>query len=375
MVTAPTVDKLLKEINRKFVFVDNLCVELSDKQLNNEMTPDMYNFYMSDSDQIEIISTIEKLYEKETNAAKAAVQGLLDVHNFDGTYIELKTYRWLLDNEVKFKPQIEKVTIHENKSILDGKFTDTNVYFDVKSFNLTTPIINEFIFALNEKYPGHFFTFEGPRDSSYKEWQKIMKKKYNHIRKFSNANRNSIKINNVRINRHKKVPGVYTSESTFDPFQWAQNNEEFFLKNCKQYTPDHSFILICTMTKDILGFEKFVALRALARRAFINLRKRKDEYSKIVDDYKQINDKYKDDIPDYLSAIIFLDFSPHRKADNEEIITDGKNQRIWNKRAYMFCNPNAKHRINHFTLQRIFGFQYLPLADKSYVEDFLYDNY
>lgn len=324
------------------------------KDYNMEMLPNMYNVFCSEDKINQVINIIEYLHSEKEADVKKIVKELLSNKTFDGQYLELQTYKWLRDCNVEFMYQIEVQTITSSKVKLDGRFNVKKIHFDIKAFGLGENIARVLKQKLEEEFPEFIFLVEGRMDQDYKVLEKkVLSKIYEHIHKIDTSKKPSvynIKDTEWTIRWHERKTGVYMEQGSYNPYKWAENNENFFLKNVTQYTPETPFILICTMPETNLPFNEEIGLRSLARRAFCHLHK--TEVSKRASEYDKIQQKYQNHITRYLSGIFFLDLRC--------------------KKAYMYLNPNAINKVNGMDLDRIFNCN-IPAI--GVIDDFEYDNY
>lgn len=328
------------------------------KDYNVEMLPSMYNVFCSKEKMDELVDIIEYLYIEKEAAVTKIVKELLSNKTFDGLYFELRTYEWLRDCNAEFIYQPEEKTLSISKVKLDGAFITPQIYFDIKTFELGENIKQKLKLKLEEEFPKYIFLVDGRIDQDYKILErKVLSQIYDHIRNidiYNHPGDYSIKDTDWTIKWYERKMGIYMEHNSFNPYEWAQNNERFFLKNVTQYTSETPFILICTMPEVELAFNQEIALRALARRAFINLPKMNlsEMFPKGVINYGKIQQEYRPDITRYLSGIFFLDLKCEK--------------------AYMYLNPNAIHKVSISDLHRIFNYN-IPAI--GVIDDFQYDNY
>lgn len=351
----PNVSEFKNKLEEKSDLIKELNIPSKEiKDYNVEMFPNMYNAFCSEDKINQIIETIEYLHSEKEADTKKIVKELLSNKTFEGQYLELQTYKWLRDCNVEFVYQMEAKTISSSKVKLDGRFDAKRIHFDIKAFGLGETIAKELKRKLEEEFPEYIFLIEGRLDQDYKVLEKkVLSKIYEHIRNIDTSKKQSvykIKETEWTIRWHERKPGVYIGQSSYDPYEWAQNNEKFFLKNVTQYTPETPFILICTMPETRLPFNEEIGLRSLARRAFCHLHK--IEVSKYTIGYDKIQQKYQNHITGYLSGIFFLDLKCQK--------------------AYMYLNPNAINKVSIIDLNRIFGFN-IPAI--GVIDTFEYDNY
>lgn len=328
------------------------------KDISNKIDPQMYSVYSNDALVDEITEIIDFLYRDSESMLKKVFKDLLSDKTFYGMYLELMTYIWLKKNNVSFKHQLSAKTLSKHEVILDGLFEEGNVYFDIKSFGLGMNIEKIFKRHLEKKFPDYIFMIEGNLDTDYNDLgEVVLGQIYKHLENIEREfDKNIYKISKVgwEIRWYKKKKGCYISEQTFNPYKWANDNEDFFLKNIGQYTPHFPFILICTMPEEEPAFSSEIALRSIARRAFIHLSNKygSDQLPDKVPDFNRLQEEYQNDFTKYLSGIIFLSLK--------------------RKEAFIYLNPNAENSISINTIYRIFNFEVPSMGS---IDDFIYDNY
>lgn len=359
--------------NYKFIKELEVNILNSDEIFLFNESEDLFNFYYNDYDIEIICHTIEKLYSDDKNRSKKQIVDLLNIKNFYGTYHELMTYSWLLKHQANFQPQVSGIeTLSKNEIELDGKFIYNRVCFDIKAFEIPKVLKKEVVKKIEKEFPDYIIMIEGNMGDSYINIQKAT---LNNISKIVDNIKNVLldKLNKefvlykvpdidwtIRMEK-RKAGGVYSAISHFDPYEWAKQNRNFFLKNVTQYSIDLPFILICSMNKDAANIlttdseMSKIAFRAIARRAFIET---------IADGYVENNcknnllkkvrdDIKKDNIPKYLSAIMILN--------------------LQDDKSYIYTNPNAIHKVSRSKIMQLFDYE-TPLPFEIF-DDFINDNY
>ncbi len=359
-----TTKDLLEKFNKYSDYIRSLKIEISEPvSLLDSAYKHLLNLFYSEKQIENLMRTIERIYP-EGNKAKKTVKELLDSNK--GILYELLAYYWLIKKHVDFSPQVETQigdTLSVNAPVLDGEFNSWTVFFDIKSFEVPRNILTRIKDRLEKDFSGYIVMIEGQLDASYQSLSTHYLGKYdimkNEIAKQLECNseryvyRGDSSDISICIEKKQKV---HVSTMCLDPYRWAEMNESFFLKNTSQYTVHHPFILICPY-KESLPLEEdkiYIALRSIARRAFVKFRKKDmltDDQMKLLK--KKISSEYiNDNISDYLSAIFFIDVSKE----------DGN--------GHFFANPNAKNPLKEMYVKSIFNFQSI-----YHYDDFVYDNY
>lgn len=292
----------------------------------------------------------------------------------NGKVYELLVYAWLERNVPCYVPQIhierEKCfKASENGYDADGRIEET-IVFDVKQFGITLPHIATLQKKLQEKIPEEYWlSIEGDESLSNAEFQKRYLNCVDDLAaKIMNEGnsllgdylyRDKVTGWSFRLRKKEKNP-VNVSVRTYDAYQWAENNEFYFMNHASQFCVDVPYIIFCPYDKDILAMlcgDREIAMtsfRALCRRMFMRLTRIEDH---TID---QWDGKARSGITvaqaaKKLSAMVFLDVSEN---------FDGKVGH-----AFMFKNPNADHPVPEHSTDAIFR------AASVLIDDFRCDNY
>lgn len=294
----------------------------------------------------------------------------------NGKVYEALVYAWLEKQNINYIPQ--QLILQENcfkasnqGYYADGIIKESNIIFDVKQFGIALPHIETLRRKLQKKLPkGYYLTISGGKNISTKDLHKNFLEKLDEIAKKIMSEEH--KFNGDYIYRENeygfefrawncKNHPIFTSISEFNPYQWAENNQFYFIYHASQFCKNSPYILFCpydiqlahlfARENDDLAFQSF---RALSRRIFMNLTKL--ENRKI----EEFDGKAQKDISvamaaKKISAIIFID------------VSDDFNDS--NCRMFVFQNPNADFKIYPYQIKSLFGYA------GAAIEDFEYDYY
>lgn len=371
---------LMKDLYAKFCeFSEHIrSLSINKEHMNDNLySPeyeDLYCLFFHDEQIKNITKTIETIF----NDAKLAsdFMGKLFSRHFQGFYYEILTYSWLLNNNIKFTPEVQTTigdTLSINNPTLDGLFKNSRVYFDIKTFEIPANLFIRIKKMLSEKFPKHNIMVGGSKDISYKDVENKIITNINNI--IDNLKNQEQHDNNFMCYRDKTLDidielklleetgTIQSMISSFDPYTWAEKNEIFFLKNASQYTINRPFILLCPYRHgDLIQLDVktvYTAFRSISRRAFCKLYKQvifPSSYTEIVYKNGKIDSaKYTiNEISTYLSGIIFIDISDI----------------CMKKNVFIFINPNAKNSLIYFPINTIFGYDLSCEFD-----NFINDNY
>ena len=253
----------------------------------------------------------------------------------------------------------------------DGRIIENGIIFDIKQFGITLPHIETLRRKLQAKIPNEYYlTISGGKNIATRDMQTDFLEKVDEI---ANAIMHSENLNHTDyIYRDKKYGLIfrvwekesnrlYTSISEFNLYEWAKNNEFYFMYHASQFCSNTPYILFCPFDKSITPMfsnddVEFTnnAFRALCRRVFINLVKM---------DNRKINEFDGKAMPNIsistaskkISAIVFMDVSEEYDYNH--------------CRIFVFQNPNADYKIHRYQIDTIFRYV------GAFIEDFQFDNY
>ena len=355
------------------------------EEIKREIPNIQYNKYLVDkeiclpSEQLAMLKEL-LLTWNENKMADAAKRLLNDIlmqpNNQNGKVYEALVYAWLSRQSVRYEPQVhinkeECFKQTESGYEADGMILENSIIFDVKQFGVTLPHIETLKRKLQAKIPNEYYlTISGGKNISTRDIQTDLLEKFDEI---ANAIMHSENMNHTDyIYRDKKYGlefrawkkesnKLYTSISEFNLYEWAENNEFYFMYHASQFCLNTPYILFCpfdksiahTFSKDDVGFTN-TALRALCRRIFINLVKM---------DNRKINEFDRKAMPNIsvstasrkISAIVFMDVSEEYDYSH--------------CRTFVFQNPNADCKIHRYQIDTIFRYA------GAFIEDFQFDNY
>lgn len=298
----------------------------------------------------------------------------------DGAINENLFYALLFDHGIPFEEQvsIEKDNCLKSKNGYksDGCLAKT-LYFDVKSFGLSSKMIAIINQKLQQKFPKDFITVSGNKDVNVSIYEKTIKdisKIADALNKQSNIKHDvaGYKIQNAELVVHRYIGYLDENDpknrkresvceiSEANSAKWAKNNEFYPLKHGSQFVKNNPFILVYPFKKqDFFLFsedsqEYFYTFRFLARRIFLHLGKNSKRDLIKCDKDAEEGVSVKQAIS-YLSGILFWNI------DNE---WDYSNNQMW-----LYCNPNAKNSIPRHVLASYF--RYI----NCHIDNFEYDKY
>lgn len=344
---------------------------------------DGLNFKVSKNKSIEIqpeqTEMLCKLFQsKSTEWSNGFIKVLLNdilkkPNRYNGKVYEALVYSWLDNHNVRFKPQ-EKVLSkdcfkahdYEADGIIDG-----NIYFDVKQFGIALPHLDTLKRKLQEKVPeSYYVTVEGTKNISTRVLEKKYLSRLPQLVEEIMSEENKLycdylyKDNDsgIEIKLHNREHGnIFASISEFDPYEWAEKNQFYFMRHASQFCMNSPYIIICPFDGNCCGFflgrdtrEVYDMLRPLCRRMFMNLINIKDRDIREFDDNAREGIKVSTAARN-VSAIVFLDVSKEYSFSEA---------RIW-----AFLNPNADNKILNYQTNQLFGLK------GACVEDFRFDNY
>lgn len=294
-----------------------------------------------------------------------------DNHKFGKLY-ETLVYAWLSVNHIKFFPQIKieasdcfKKT--DNGYEADGKIIENNIIFDVKKFGISIPqypqLQEKLQSAIIQKYPNYIITINGKVNIDTKQLQKDYIQKSDEIisKLFSSPLTNETfvcSMGDLEFRADKNLL-LNISHTSFNAYEWAENNKFYFLSHASQFcikTPYIIFSVFDSSKADMFLFSDchnaFQYLRIFCRRVFIELAKIQNRY------INEFDGKAKTQISveaasKKISAIVFMDI----KSDNIS------------PQLYVYLNPNADNKLFKYQIDTMFRNQ------GAFIEDYEHDNY
>lgn len=331
------------------------------------------------SEQLKMLEKLFITWGKDD--MNAEVENLLNdilkqPNNQNGKVYEALVYAWLSGHSIQYKPQFHVNTEDCFKRTdagydADGKITENNIVFDIKQFGVTLPQIETLRKKLQSLMPNEYYlTIGGGKNISTRDIKKDFLEKINEMVKTIMDSKNKIHTDYIYHDKKyglefrawdTKTNSLFTSISEFDPYEWAENNEFYFMYHASQFCLNTPYIIFCPFDKNIASIFSnkdndvtVTALRALCRRIFMNLLKM--ENRKI----SEFDGKAKQNISvsiasRKISAIVFVDV-------NEEYDYN-------HCRTFVFQNPNADYKIPRYQIDSLFRYA------GAYVEDFRFDNY
>ena len=344
---------------------------------------DGLNFEVSKNKPIEIqpeqIEMLCKLFQNKSNEwsydfIKVLLNDILKKPtSYNGKVYEALVYSWLDNHSVRFKPQenvLSKDCLKAHDYEADG-IIDGNIYFDVKQFGITLPHLDTLKRKLQEKIPEPYFvTVGGTKNISTRELEEKYLSRLPQLVKEIMSEENKLycdylykdKDSGIEIRLHNREhENIFTSISEFDSYEWAENNQFYFMYHASQFCLNSPYIIICPFDGTCCCFfvgcdtrDVYDMLRPLCRRMFMNLINIKDR------DICEFDDNAKEGIKvstaaRKVSAIVFLDVS--------------KEYSFSEARMWAFLNPNADNKILNYQAHQLFR------LNGAYVEDFRFDNY
>lgn len=342
------------------VKIKDIPIELSESQINT-----LRNLFVSWS---------ERLPEK---VVKRLIIDVLKQSNIEkGKVYEALIYAWLERHGIRYSPQVH---IEQNDCFkaskqgydADGIIEENGLIFDVKKFGITLPHIETLRRKLQAELPDKFYlTISGGKNVSARDIQEHFLEKVKDIARNIMDEKNKLHKDYLYYDKkfglefrayNREDRSVFTSISEFDFFEWAENNEFYFIYHASQFCTTSPYILFCPYDKRLAPMFSnedknlpFWAFRTLCRRVFMNLTKM--DKRKITDfDGNAQNGISVATAAKKISAIIFLDVSE-----------DFDNQ---NCRIFVFQNPNADCKIPKYQINSLFR------NAGATIEDFRFDNY
>lgn len=289
-----------------------------------------------------------------------AVRNLLTDRHFYGSFCELGAYDWLERNNAPHTAQValgSQDVINPNGCTIDGRFRNYEAYFDIKGFGMQAYLMDLFKQRLQPFVPGLTILIDGPLDVAVKDIETYAFGAIGQLKaKLSVGSTHQI----LKLGWSIKVATpqrVTISEHTNDPYVFAEENRYYPFKTSRQFTRKAPFFLVfpySSQFNSMLASNIFdmtdIALRALARRVFIQLTSDKTLLHK--HDSQTSPGLTVADAAKLVSALLFINL------DNEG--------------AWLFLNPRAEHKLTKYHIEQVFDFT-IPV--QMGIEDFLHDNY
>lgn len=296
-------------------------------------------------------------------------------NNENGKVYEALVYSWLSEHYISFEPQIrvEQDECFKAKSgyDADGKIIENSIIFDVKQFGLTLPHIEGLRKKLQSKISSEYYlTISNGQNISVKDLQINFFEKADDVAKIimSSENKNFTdyiyhdKLFGLEFRAwHHSTNRLVTSISEFNLYEWAENNEFYFMYHSSQFCINKPYVLFCPFDKSLVPMFSngdteftFTAFRALCRRIFVHLNRMENRMINEFDGKA----KWKISVSTAskkISAIVFMDVS--------------KNYDYKNCRTFVFKNPNADYKIHEYQINSLFR------NAGAFIEDFRFDNY
>lgn len=331
------------------------------------------------NEQLEMIKKLLLMWSNNSmvNEAEKLLNDILrQPNNQNGKVYEALVYSWLSNHSIRYKPQFhinkEYCFKKENEGFdSDGIIIEESIVFDIKKFGLTLPHIETLRKKIQEKISSEYYIIiSGSENISTREIKVDFLEKIDElvvkIMKEENKNHTDYIYHDLKHRLEfrvceKKPNRLFISMSEFDLYEWAANNEFYFMYHASQFCFNVPYILFCPFDRNIAYMFSnndinfiYTTFRALCRRIFINLLKM--ESRKINEfDGKAISDISISTASRKISAIVFMDVSEEYN-DN-------------NCRIFVYQNPNADHKLKRYQVNTMFR------NAGAYIEDFLFDNY
>jgi len=336
-----------------------LKVVLNDSQLTGKLI----NLANEPKELDRICRSVDGLMQNagfSSTDAKQAVCNLLTNRHFYGTFCELCAYDWLERNKAAHTAQValdSQDVLNPNGCIIDGQFSNYGAYFDIKGFGMQAYLRDIFIQRLQPFATGLSILIDGPLDVAVKDIQKYA---FGCIGQLSSklSKGSTHKISELDWSIKVDAPAkVSMTVHTNDPFKFAEQNRYYPFKTSRQFTRKEPFVLIfpyssqfnTTLVRNVFNMTD-IALRALARRVFIQLTADKsllDQHDTQTGPGLTVADA-----AELISALLFINL------DDDT--------------AWLFSNPRARNVLTKYHIEQIFDFT-IPI--NMGIDDFAYDNY
>lgn len=358
--------QFLNELNECFPnIVNKLDVEDKEIQLLEAQCMMLKNLFLTWADNKEekyIFNLIKEILKDPTTE--------------NGKVYEALVYAWLEKQHIRYNPQIhiskeECFKASANGYDADGEIDENNIVFEIKRFGITLPHIETLRRKIQSKIPKEYFlTISGGNNISAQDMQENFFNKIEQLAETIMQKENCIysdyiyKDNTFGLEFRAWEKGsnrAFTAISEFDLYEWAKNNEFYFMHDASQFCRSVPYILFCSYDQYLAPMFSqeddkvtFIAFRTLCRRVFMNLNKM-DERTISEFDGKAQQGISVSVASKKISAIIFLDVS----AENNH----------HHSRVYVFQNPNADYKIPRYQIDSLFRY------NGAVIENFQYDNY
>lgn len=293
----------------------------------------------------------------------------------NGKVYEALIYNWLITKQINFEAQAEipKEDCYKSSNdgyYADGMITPYDIVFDVKRFGFITPPLQ----ALREKIqkkisPEYYLTIEGGKNMSVDDIRDNFIEKAAEIATAIFDSSNKVHTDYIYKDKtfgiefrawERKSNTFITTLTEFNIYEWAYNNELYFMHHSSQFCRNKPYIIFCPFDERIApmfhcdDISTSLALRVLCRRMFINLQK--CDGRKINElDGKAVTDVTVATASRKISAIAFIDVS--------------KEYEYSNCRTFVFQNPNADCKLSRYQVDQLFRYY------GAFIDDFKFDNY
>lgn len=257
---------------------------------------------------------------------------------------------------------------------LDGYFSDSRIFFDVKVFQDIVKIILEGVFKEVYKRLGTFnFSLRGEYDltshynplASRRTRTQLVEEL---VSAFNPSNRNTYMRSTVLPGfqfRGIWNGGVLVTEGGYNPFRYAERYYREIFQHADKFVRDQaSFIVYVvfpwfnSLCNGLAGDnERFY--RTFSRRVFCEYRNSNAKMSELVADFS--GDQSVWEVSNDISGILFL--------EDRSILGNSRNKSKLN--GYWYFNPNSKNRLNHPDFRNWLHMD----SEVSVLDDFRYDNY
>ncbi len=346
------------EVRSPIVATLNLVAEVADATIAG----DLFNF----GQDLPLINgfadSLEMLSQKNNARAddiKKLTKGLVSERHFYGSFCEIGTYRWLQERDVDFQAQVPRSSsevLNKNMSELDGNFTTTDIDFDIKAFGVEPYIAKQFLKKVQGEV-GQQVEMDGPIDIGAKEIELTVFRELKRVVQELKASGIS-RIAPLNWILRLATGNISTSIQENDPYRFAEKNRVYALKGASQFAQTRPFVLIFALSARFnpglaVNFDKSteVALRALARRTFLEFRDDTDPVTKYDDRAQNVTVAHAAAL---VSALLFVDLD---LAEN----------------ARLFINPFAAQKFSRSHAMQIFDFDISKSI--SLIDDFAHDCY
>ena len=331
----------------------------------------MYNFANRAQALEEVAMTVHTLTADlglSAEKVRAVVKPLLSDRTFYGAYHELGVYRWLNYRGVDYEPQPEVTrgeTLNQGgPTELDGRFSDADVYFDIKSFGFQYHLKEEYRAKLEQELSARV-VIDGSMSNSLRDIRTIALQDEAGFATVSDDLRNARRFQIRELNWDIKIPAkherVTIETTTTNPYQLAAENRHYPFNFAKQFTRNRPFLLIFAYDHLFNGplhinFANHadILFRSMCRRVFVQFQSDTTPISCLGRGYARSIDGTMPlrELASLLSGILFINLS--------------------NEQSWLYTNPNAVNTISHHRVQEMFNFDFPPQMQQ---DDFAHDTY